>query len=341
LRDVVRTQYYCYLLVQLGGHKTLFEYIKAHVRVEEEQARKFARQIGSALAYCHAHLILHQSLRVHKIIISKSGDIKITGLRLSKLDYGFSDGFSYKAVGSSMSNEREPNVYLRPLMMSESTPTLWDTGVRKDVRSFGIVLWTMLCGSSPVETNGTEISDTKMRGLMYFSAAEHFIDAHSLLHGLLSKGYSATMSLDQALSSRWMTYGYGCVPDNHTPAREPLTLPLDRKVVDRMTGFDFDFGSSENIKHMLTTIINSGEYQNASATWHSLQELHAPKEQNRTTRRSLFSIFVQKLKSPKQDAKPKEGVKVPSDFSTHLQKFTIAPAVPIYYLTREKLERER
>lgn len=38
----------------------MLDYIISHGRLRERSARKFARQIGSALEYCHANSIVHR-----------------------------------------------------------------------------------------------------------------------------------------------------------------------------------------------------------------------------------------------------------------------------------------
>lgn len=52
--------YYMFFEYIDGGQ--MLDYIISHGRLREKQARKFARQIGSALDYCHCNSIVHRGM---------------------------------------------------------------------------------------------------------------------------------------------------------------------------------------------------------------------------------------------------------------------------------------
>ncbi|KAI7647530.1 Pkinase-domain-containing protein, partial [Hortaea werneckii] len=87
MRDVVRTNYHWYMLFEYVNGGQMLDYIISHGRLKEKQARKFGRQIASALDYCHRNSIVHRDLKIENILISKNGDIKI-------IDFGLSNLFS-------------------------------------------------------------------------------------------------------------------------------------------------------------------------------------------------------------------------------------------------------
>jgi serine/threonine protein kinase KIN1/2 len=60
MRDVIITQSHFYLFFEYvdGGH--ILDYIISHGKLREKHARKFARQILSALDYCHRNSIVHR-----------------------------------------------------------------------------------------------------------------------------------------------------------------------------------------------------------------------------------------------------------------------------------------
>src|SRR3954469_17380142 len=60
MRDVVRTTYHWYMLFEYVNGGQMLDYIISHGRLRERVARKFARQIGSALEYCHLNNVVHR-----------------------------------------------------------------------------------------------------------------------------------------------------------------------------------------------------------------------------------------------------------------------------------------
>lgn len=137
MRDVVRTNYHWYMLFEYVNGGQMLDYIISHGKLKEKQARKFARQIASALDYCHRNSIVHRDLKIENILISKTGDIKI-------IDFGLSNLFS-------------PRNHLRTFCGSLyfAAPELLQareyTGPEVDVWSFGIVLYVLVCGKVPFD----------------------------------------------------------------------------------------------------------------------------------------------------------------------------------------------
>ena len=137
MRDVVRTNYHWYMLFEYVNGGQMLDYIISHGKLKEKQARKFGRQIASALDYCHRNSIVHRDLKIENILISKTGDIKI-------IDFGLSNLFS-------------PRSHLKTFCGSLyfAAPELLQakqyTGPEVDLWSFGIVLYVLVCGKVPFD----------------------------------------------------------------------------------------------------------------------------------------------------------------------------------------------
>lgn len=65
----------------------MLDYIIAHGRLRERSARKFARQIGSALEYCHANSIVHRGESSFLSMVSApiTSDIQPLSKQISRL----------------------------------------------------------------------------------------------------------------------------------------------------------------------------------------------------------------------------------------------------------------
>lgn len=137
MRDVQRTNYHWYMLFEYVNGGQMLDYIISHGRLKEKQARKFGRQIASALDYCHRNSIVHRDLKIENILISKTGDIKI-------IDFGLSNLFA-------------PRGHLKTFCGSLyfAAPELLQarqyTGPEVDIWSFGIVLYVLVCGKVPFD----------------------------------------------------------------------------------------------------------------------------------------------------------------------------------------------
>ena len=131
----------------------------------------------------------------------------------------------------------------------------------------------------------------------------------------------------------WMTKGFNSPPENFLPHREPLQLPLDPAVVQKMTGFDF--GSPDYITAQLTKVIDSDDYQRAvrlAARKHATQTPEADRK------RDIFTFYKRRNSTTSRDTltnPSSEQIPVGQD---PLNGFS--PLISIYFLVREKMERE-
>lgn len=131
----------------------------------------------------------------------------------------------------------------------------------------------------------------------------------------------------------WMTKGFNGPPDNYLPHREPLQLPLDPEVIDKMQGFDF--GSSAYITDQLTRIIESDDYQNAVRR--TAKEDYSHSSSTGEKKRGVFDFYK------RRNSISREGLSTPSSEAIrgHDPINAYSPLISIYYLAREKRDRER
>ena len=325
----------------------MLDYIISHGRLKEKQARKFGRQIASALDYCHRNSIVHRDLKIENILISKTGDIKI-------IDFGLSNLFSPKAHLKTFCG----SLYFAAPELLQARQY---TGPEVDIWSFGIVLYVLVCGKVPFDDQSMPQLHAKIKkGVVDYPAwlstgmEEHPLlkfnffslsifdvsiltnptECKSLISRMLVTDPKQRTSLQEIMNHPWITKGFNTPPENYLPHREPIQLPLDPEIVEKMTGFDF--GPSEFITRELTKVINSEDYQIAVRLNAREQSGHAA---GNDKKRGVFDFYKRR-----SSITSKETLQNPSAEAVQLGSDPVnafSPLISIYYLVREKQERER
>ncbi|KAL8839509.1 MAG: hypothetical protein Q9170_001732 [Blastenia crenularia] len=309
MRDVVRTNYHWYMLFEYVNGGQMLDYIISHGRLKEKQARKFGRQIASALDYCHRNSIVHRDLKIENILISKTGDIKI-------IDFGLSNLFSPRAQLKTFCG----SLYFAAPELLQARQY---TGPEVDIWSFGIVLYVLVCGKVPFDDQSMPQLHAKIKE-----------ECKNLISRMLVTDPKKRASLSEILNHPWITKGFNSPPENYLPSREPIQLPLDSAVVEKMTGFDF--GSSEYITRELTKVINSDEYQEAVRQNAREQLSHAASGEKR---RGVFDFYKRRSSVSSRDTLVNTSAEAVQLGTDPVNAFS--PFLSIYYLVKEKQEREK
>lgn len=143
----------------------------------------------------------------------------------------------------------------------------------------------------------------------------------------------ARASMSEVMNHPWMTKGFNSAPENYLPIRDPLQLPLDPEIVEKMTGFDF--GPSEFITSQLTKVLESEDYQTAVKM--SARDHSAP-VRGEEKRRGVFDFYK------RRNSMSRDTLNTPSAEAVQLGMDPInaySPLLSVYYLVREKRDRER
>lgn len=140
-------------------------------------------------------------------------------------------------------------------------------------------------------------------------------------------------SLAEIMNHPWMNKGFNAPPENYLPVREPLQLPLDQEVIEKMTGFDF--GPPDYITAQLTKTLESEEYQHALR----LNFREQPVLNQAEKKRGVFDFYKRRNSAASRDtlsAPSAEAIQLGND---PLNAYS--PLISVYHLVKEKLDRER
>ena len=189
----------------------------------------------------------------------------------------------------------------------------------------------------------------------------------------------ARASLAEVMNHPWMTRGFPGPPDPHLVHREPLRSDeLDRNVIRGMKGFEF--GTEEEIERRLLEVLDSDAYHRAVQYWERKRGINNGRNgvangkhwdspsntslgyesaktdltaspSKKSKRFSGFDFYRRKLFSPGTSPPSTPMSHSPPNSQSHLSlgdsrepadpTYGFHPLISIYFLAREKMERER
>ncbi|OCT68420.1 hypothetical protein XELAEV_18039720mg [Xenopus laevis] len=244
LFEVIETEKTLYLIMEYASGGEVFDYLVAHGRMKEKEARAKFRQIVSAVQYCHQKHIVHRDLKAENLLLDADMNIKIA-------DFGFSNEFT---VGNKLDTFCGSPPYAAPELFQGKK---YD-GPEVDVWSLGVILYTLVSGSLPFDgQNLKELRERVLRG-KYRIPFYMSTDCENLLKRFLVLNPSKRGTLEQIMKDRWINAGHE--EDELKPFLEPELDIADQKRIDIMIGMGY---SKEEIQESLSKM----KYDEITATY--------------------------------------------------------------------------
>ncbi|XP_074480511.1 serine/threonine-protein kinase MARK2 isoform X9 [Sebastes fasciatus] len=232
LFEVIETEKTLYLVMEYASGGEVFDYLVAHGRMKEKEARAKFRQIVSAVQYCHQKCIVHRDLKAENLLLDADMNIKIA-------DFGFSNEFT---LGNKLDTFCGSPPYAAPELFQGKK---YD-GPEVDVWSLGVILYTLVSGSLPFDgQNLKELRERVLRG-KYRIPFYMSTDCENLLKKFLILNPSKRGSLEQIMRDRWMNVGHE--EEELKPYIEPMPDYKDPRRTDIMLTMGF---SQEEIQDSL------------------------------------------------------------------------------------------
>lgn len=193
--DVYENKKFLYLILEHVSGGELFDYLVSKGRLNIKEARKFFRQIISALDFCHCHSICHRDLKPENLLLDDKGNIKVA-------DFGMA---SLQLENSLLETSCGSPHYASPEVVRGEK---YD-GRRADVWSCGVILYALLVGALPFDDDNLRYLLEKVkRGVFHIP---HFVPAEcqSLLRAMIEVDVDKRITLTEVLRHPWVLGGSG------------------------------------------------------------------------------------------------------------------------------------
>ncbi|KAK7103415.1 hypothetical protein V1264_018313 [Littorina saxatilis] len=222
--EVIETEKTLYLVMEYASGGEVFDYLVAHGRMKEKEARAKFRQIVSAVQYCHQKHIVHRDLKAENLLLDGDMNIKIA-------DYGFSNEF---VPGNKLDTFCGSPPYAAPELFQGKK---YD-GPEVDVWSLGVILYTLVSGSLPFDgQNLKELRERVLRG-KYRIPFYMSTDCENLLKKFLVLNPMKRLSLESIMKDRWMNMGFE--DSDLKPFKDLSKDALDHSRIDMMTNMGYN-----------------------------------------------------------------------------------------------------
>ncbi len=205
------TVYYAMEFVE-GGN--LNEYIGQKNGLPEAECVKYARQIGSALSYMHAHKMLHLDLKPGNVMLRKNGDAVL-------IDFGLSKQYDETGKPETSTSVGGGTPGYAPIEQAN-----YHDGkgfpVTMDVYALGATMYKMLTGERPPEA-----SDILNDGFPTYKLQEHQVSDKMIAHvtkAMAPMKKDRPQSVEEFLSSLKEEDTFYEVPQEDTAKDEPIKI---------------------------------------------------------------------------------------------------------------------
>lgn len=129
-----------YIMLELCQNQSMSELLRRRKRLLEIEVQSYMLQIISAVSYLHSKKVIHRDLKIGNLFLSDKLEVKLGDFGLAtKLDF---EGQKRKTICGT------PN-YIAPEVLDNKQGHSYEV----DIWSIGVIMYTLLVGKPPFETN--------------------------------------------------------------------------------------------------------------------------------------------------------------------------------------------
>ena len=179
-----------YIVMELFHGCDLFDFISESGPLSEEVARNLFQQILDTVICCHERGVLHGDIKDENILID------VQSMQVKLIDFG-SGSWINNNQASKLTNFRGTRVYSPPEWITRRE----FTAEGLTVWSLGILLYDMICGDIPYETDEDILSHT----LIWYDQLNLSTNVKDLVVGCLDPNINSRITLQQIKDHTWLS----------------------------------------------------------------------------------------------------------------------------------------
>ena len=185
-----------YILLEICQNQTLKDLLQRRKRLTEIEVQCYMIQLIKCLKYLHAHRIIHRDLKLGNLFLNDKLELKVGDFGLAtKLDYA---GERKRSICGT------PN-YIAPEIIDGKSGHSYEV----DIWSMGVIIYTLLIGKPPFETNDIKSTYRKIKTCNYTFPEGCVISpaAKLLICEILVLNPAKRLTLDQMLTHEFFNLG--------------------------------------------------------------------------------------------------------------------------------------
>ncbi|KEH23261.1 putative protein kinase CAMK-CAMKL-CHK1 family [Medicago truncatula] len=196
LFEVLASKSKIYFVVEFAEAGELFEEVAKKEKLTEDHARRYFRQLISAVKHCHSRGVFHRDLKLDNLLLDENDNLKVTDFGLSAVKNQIRpDGLLHTVCGTPS--------YVAPEILAKKGYE----GAKADVWSCGVVLFTVTAGYLPFNDYNVTVLYRKIyRGQFRFPKWMS-CDLKNLLSRMLDTNPKTRISVDEILEDPWFSSG--------------------------------------------------------------------------------------------------------------------------------------
>ncbi|KAJ3009704.1 UNVERIFIED_CONTAM: Serine/threonine-protein kinase par-1 [Siphonaria sp. JEL0065] len=267
LYSIMETEDECFVVMEYAAGGELIEYIAVRNYLSEREARKFFRQIISAMDHCHMASVVHRDLKLENLLLNDNRDILIS-------DFGLGRTYNPEVQEYLKTFCGTPNYAAVELISG-----IPYNGIKSDIWAMGVALYVMMTGKTPF--TGATISQlySKIKAVDYKCPDYFSGDLKVLLAKMLKKDPVKRADMEALRSDPWVNF-------------EEIERPL--RIIPKVTGI----ASAAQITQFISSITKTPDYTLYTIRQHTRDGTSmegASEERNKSVQARRKSLSVQPM----------------------------------------------